>query len=151
MCGPSCDSDTLVWYGASYARRDLEEAVRELTKLTDTSHLVSRRSYTSCYDSGSWQHLHEDAASLLHFLAEFQAIQVPTMYSISLQPCKCMLCPDGSALVGISMMCCSSKIFLALAAKAMLTDQRICTLPLICYCDGWSHLDCCMSPNRRTI
>ncbi|KAL0044361.1 hypothetical protein WJX82_002138 [Trebouxia sp. C0006] len=74
-CGPSCDSDTLVWYGAAYARRDLEEALREMTKLIDTSHLVSRRSYTSCYDSGSWQHLHEDAASLLHFLAEFQAIQ----------------------------------------------------------------------------
>ena len=99
MCGPSCDSDTLVWYGASYARRDLEEAVEEMTKPTATSRMFSRRCYTSCYNSGSWQQLNEDAMTLLHFLAEFQAIQVPTIYSVLLQPCKHMLFPSKATLV----------------------------------------------------
>jgi len=114
MCGPSCDSDTLVWYGASYARGDLEEAVREMTNPKDATHMFSRRCYTSCYDSGSWQHLNEDAVSLLSFLAEVQAIQVSTMYSLFLQPCKHKLCPSGSALDRIAVICCPSKILLAL-------------------------------------
>lgn len=124
MFGPSCDADTLEWYGASYAQRDLQEAVREMTTPKATSRMFSRRCYTSCYDSGSWQHLNEDTVSLLSFLAEVQAIQVPTMYSLLLQPCKYMLCPSGSALDRFAVRCCPSKLWLALCSQSNVDRPR---------------------------
>lgn len=106
-----------------------------MTKSTATSPLFSQSTYTSCYTFGSWQDLNEDAVTLLHLLAEFQAIQVPTMYSILFQPCKRMPFLSGSALVGATVISPAKDLVCpVLTAKVMLTDQKISRLSYLCLC-----------------